>query len=522
MIFNSPWPSLEPYAPITVPEIIEATVRRLPDKVALMTAGGPAYTFGDFWAAARGMARALQDEGIEKGDMVALYSPNSVEYAVVLHGALIAGATVTTLNPLYREREVEHQLHDSGAKLVFALEAAMPVVDAVKAHLPELKSARTLESVWDMVRRANGEDPKPVSIDAMKDIAVLPYSSGTTGLPKGVMLSHQNLTANIRQTMALQMTGEDAVVLDFLPFYHIYGMMVLLNCGLVAGATQIILPRFEPEAAMGIIQEHRVTDLYVVPPVALAFVNHPRLAEFDLSSLRFLMSGAAPLPAEVGRQAAEKLGCIVMQGYGMTESSPITNVNPLASPRAGTVGPAVADTIEKVVSLETGAVLPPGEIGELLVYGPQVMQGYWKNPAASRETLTEDGWLRTGDIVSAVQDGYVTIHDRKKEMIKYKGYQVAPAELEALLMEHPGVRDAAVIPKADVEAGEVPKAFVVAREPGLDLNAVLAFVADKVAPYKKIRYIETVEAIPKNPSGKILRRQLIDQERERDAAKEKA
>jgi acyl-CoA synthetase (AMP-forming)/AMP-acid ligase II len=225
------------------------------------------------------------------------------------------------------------------------------------------------------------------------------------------------------------------------------------------------------------------------------------------------MSGAAPLPAEVGRQASTKLGCVVMQGYGMTESSPITNVNPLATPREGTVGPAVADTLEKVVSLETGEEVGPGEVGELLVFGPQVMQGYWDNAEATRETITPDGWLRTGDIVTADPDGYIRIHDRKKEMIKYKGYQVAPAELESLLMEHPGVRDAAVIPKADAEAGEVPKAFVVPREPGLDLNEVLAFVAEKVAPYKKIRHIEIVEAIPKNPSGKILRRQLIEQER---------
>ena len=515
MIFNSPWPSLEPYAPISVPEMMDASVRQRPDKVALMTAGGGSDTFAEFWAAARGMARALQDQGIAKGDMVALYSPNSVEYAIVLHGALIAGATVTTLNPLYREREVEHQLHDSGAKIVFALEAATPLVESVKGHLPKLERIHALESVREMARSAQGE-PAPVAIDALKDIAVLPYSSGTTGLPKGVMLSHQNLTANIRQTMALEMTGEDAVVLDFLPFYHIYGMMVLLNCGLVVGATQIILPRFDPEAALSIIQEQRVTDLYVVPPVLLALVHQPRLAEFDLSSLRFVMSGAAPLPAEVGRQAAAKLHCTVMQGYGMTESSPITNVNPLGSPREGTVGPPVADTIEKVVSLEDGTILPAGEIGELLVFGPQVMKGYWDNPDATRETLTDDGWLRTGDIVSADPDGYIRIHDRKKEMIKFKGYQVAPAELESLLMEHPGVRDAAVIPKADLEAGEVPKAFVVAREPGLNLDEVLAFVASKVAPYKKIRYIETVDAIPKNPSGKILRRQLIEQERERE------
>ncbi len=512
MVFKSPWHSLAPYAPMSVPELIEATVRRLPDKPALMTPEGVSYTFAEFWAAVRGMAKGLQDLGLRKGESVGIYAPNSIEYAVALHGAIMAGAIVTTLNPLYREREVEHQLHDAGSKIVFTLSALVPVVDEAKAHLPKLERVIELEGVWDMAKGAVG-DPAPVAIDPLKDIAVLPYSSGTTGLPKGVMLSHQNLTANIRQTIALGMTTESAVVLDFLPFYHIYGMMVLLNSGLATGATQIILPRFDPEAALSIIQEHNVTDLYCVPPVVLALVHMPRLEEFDLSSLRFLMSGAAPLPAEVGRQAGEKLKCIVMEGYGMTEASPITNVNPLASPRAGTVGPPVADTIEKVVSLDDGRELPVGEIGELLVYGPQVMLGYWNNPAATAETLTSDGWLRTGDIVSADADGYVKVHDRKKEMIKYKGYQVAPAELESVLMEHPGVRDAAVIPKADEEAGEVPKAFVVAREPGLDLNGVLAFVAEKVAPYKKIRDIEIVESIPKNPSGKILRRQLIDQER---------
>ncbi|HEY8171635.1 MAG TPA: AMP-binding protein [Dehalococcoidia bacterium] len=516
MVFKSPRPSLEPYAPLTVPQIIEATVRRLPDKTALMAAGGDAYTYSQWWTAVRSMARALQDEGIEKGDLIGVYAPNSVEYAVVLHGALLAGAIVTTLNPLYREREVEHQLSDAGAKTVFTLEALKPVVEAARPHLPALRHVHALEDVWAMAKSAAG-DPKPVDIDPAKDIAVLPYSSGTTGMPKGVMLSHQNLTANIRQTMALGLTKEDAIVLDFLPFYHIYGMMVLLNCGLAAGATQIILPRFDPQVALELIQKHKITDLFVVPPVILALVNMP-LGDYDLSSLRFLMSGAAPLPAEVGRQAAEKLHCVVMQGYGMTESSPITNVNPLDTPRDGTVGPAVSDTLEKIVSLDTGEELPPGEIGELLVFGPQVMQGYWNNPEATAETITPDGWLRTGDISSADPDGYIRIHDRKKEMIKYKGYQVAPAELESLLMEHPGVRDAAVIPKADAEAGEVPKAFVVLREPGLDLNEVTAFVAAKVAPYKKIRYIEAVEAIPKNPSGKILRRQLIEQERANERA----
>jgi acyl-CoA synthetase (AMP-forming)/AMP-acid ligase II len=513
MIFKSPWPSQAPYHPLTLPELVEQTVRRVGGKTAFMTPEGRSWTFAEFWAAARGMARALQERGIERGDTVGIYAPNSVEYAVALHGAFIAGATVTTLNPLYREREVEHQLGDAGAKAAFTLRPLMPVVNEAQAHLPGLTQIFELEGAWEMAASAPG-DPLPVTIEAEHHIAVLPYSSGTTGLPKGVMLTHQNLTANIRQTLALEgMFTGSSVILDFLPFYHIYGMMVLLNCGLVTGATQIVLPRFDPELAVRLIAERKVTDLFVVPPALLALVNHPGIEKADLSSLRFIMSGAAPLPAEVGRQAASKLDAVVMQGYGMTEASPITNVNPLASPREGTVGPPVADTLEKVVTLDTGEEVGPGEIGELLVFGPQVMRGYWNNPEATRETLTADGWLRTGDIVTADPDGYIRIHDRKKEMIKYKGYQIAPAELESLLMEHPGIRDAAVIPKADAEAGEVPKAFIVPRDATVDVQAVLQFVADNVAPYKKIRDIEIVEAIPKNPSGKILRRQLIEAER---------
>jgi acyl-CoA synthetase (AMP-forming)/AMP-acid ligase II len=337
---------------------------------------------------------------------------------------------------------------------------------------------------------AGGSDDTPPANVADDDLALVFYTSGTTGMPKGVMLTHQNLTANIRQVMASGMTQESDVLLDILPFFHIYGMAVALNAGLASGVTQIVMPRFDPEAAMGLIQEHKVTVLFFVPPAVLALVNQPRLSEFDLSSVRMLVSGAAPLPAEVGRQAQQKLpGCIVMQAYGMTEASPVTNVNPLESPREGTVGPPVADTLERVVSLDNGEELAPGEIGEPLVFGPQVMQGYWNRPDATEETITPDGWLRTGDISSVDPDGYVRIHDRKKEMIKYKGYQVAPAELESVLMEHPGVRDAAVIPKADDEAGEVPKAFVVPREAGLNLDEVLAFVAERVAPYKKIRHI---------------------------------
>jgi long-chain acyl-CoA synthetase len=241
----------------------------------------------------------------------------------------------------------------------------------------------------------------------------------------------------------------------------------------------------------------------------------------DLSSLRVVVSGAAPLPDQVQRQASAKLGCPVIEAYGMTEASAVTNANPLTRPRRGTVGPPVADTLEKIVSLESGSELPTGEAGELLVRGPQVMLGYWNEPAATAEALTPDGWLRTGDIASADEDGYVTIHDRKKEMIKYKGYQVMPAELEAVLLEHPDVLDAAVIPMPDPVAGEVPKAFIVARGPGVDLQFVVEFVRERVAPYKRIRHIERLDAIPRALSGKILRRQLIEQERERVRAAER-
>lgn len=513
MVYTSPWPSQAPYTPTSLPQLLEEVVARNGSKTAFISTDGKSWTFAEYWKAAKGMARALQDKGIKKGDFVGIYAPNSVEYGVALHGAIIAGATVTTLNPLYREREVEHQLGDAGAKILFTLGMLMPVVEEAKKQLPKLEHVIDLGDVWSMAASASGE-PHAVTFDPENDIAVLPYSSGTTGLPKGVMLSHQNLTANIRQTLALGMFNDDSIMLDFLPFYHIYGMMVLLNCGMAVGATQIVLPRFDPEQALSLIEQHKVTDLFVVPPALLVLVNHPATEKADLSSLRFVMSGAAPLPAEVGRQAAKKLDAIVMQGYGMTESSPITNVNPLDNPREGSVGPPVADTLEKVVSLETGEEVGPGEVGELLVYGPQVMKGYWGRPDATAETITEDGWLRTGDIVTADPDGYIRIHDRKKEMIKYKGYQIAPAELESLLMEHPGVKDAAVIPKREGDAGdEVPKAFVVPKADGLDLDEVLTFVASKVAPYKKIRHIELVEAIPKNPSGKILRRELIEKER---------
>ena len=265
------------------------------------------------------------------------------------------------------------------------------------------------------------------------------------------------------------------------------------------------------------IAKDKVSDCVRVPPALLALANHPKLDQHDLSSLRYVLSGAAPLPPEVAAMAEQRFGCPMLQGYGMTETSPLTNTNPLDAIKPASVGPPVSDTQEKIVDMDSGEELPVGETGELLIAGPQVMQGYWKAPEATAETIRPDGWLRSGDIVYADDEGYVYVVDRAKEMIKYKGYQVAPAELEATLAEHPAVLDAAVIPKRDAAAGEVPKAFVVLKE-GQQASAeeIMAFIAERVAPYKKLRELEFVDAIPKTLSGKILRRELIEQERAKD------
>ena len=520
MIVTGPWPSQAPYPKHHFSQIFEQTAQRLPDKPALIDINEKAYTYRMLWEASRKTASLLQREcNVTKGDTIAVFAPNCPEYPAVLHGSLLAGAKVTTLNPLYREREVEHQLDDAEAVVIFAAKALMPTVEAAKANLPKVRRVYEIEQLWELIA-GEPPDPEPVAIDPERDIAVLPYSSGTTGLPKGVMLSHYNLSSNIRQMNATGLVSEESILLAFLPFFHIYGLMVIMNGSLAEGATTLVMPRFDPDQTFYLIEKYRVTDFFVVPPALLLLSHHPKLDQHDHSSLRFVLSGAAPLPPEVAELGAQRFGCTMLQGYGMTETSPLTNTNPLDAIKPASVGPPVPDTQEKIVDLESGEELPVGETGELLISGPQVMLGYWKSPDATAETIRPDGWLRSGDIARMDEDGYLYIVDRAKEMIKYKGYQVAPAELEGVVMEHPAVLDAAVIPKANFEAGEVPKAFVVLK-PGQQATAddIMLFVAERVAPYKKLRELEFVQSIPKTLSGKILRRDLIAQERAKGKAK---
>jgi len=512
-LFHSPWFSLEPYPEIALTDLLAPAAARYTGRPAFITHEGEEHSFGKTWEACRRLGRFLQDNGLQKGDRVAILSANCPEYFLAFYGTLFAGGAVTTLNPLYKEREVLHQLEDCGASAVFAMRALQPLVQQVREHLPELRHVFAIEDAWQLAAEAP-PDPLPVEFNPREDIAALPYSSGTTGLPKGVMLTHFNLVSNVRQTSTTGLGSGYSVYLDFLPYYHIYGMIVLMACGFASGIPQVVMPRFDPALCLELVQRHKITNLFAVPPALLALANFPNTDKYDTSSLAMIMSGAAPLPPEVAHAAGRALNTTVLQGYGMTETSPVTNVNPVTRIKEATVGPPIADTIEKVVSLDDARELGAGETGELLTFGPQVMKGYWQRPEESAETLPGGGWIRTGDIVQVDEEGYVSILDRKKEMIKYKGYQIAPAELEALLMEHPAVMDSAVIPKRDAESGEVPKAFVLLHE-GREASAeeIMLFVEERVAPYKKVREIEFVAAIPKTPSGKILRRELIDQER---------
>jgi acyl-CoA synthetase (AMP-forming)/AMP-acid ligase II len=342
----------------------------------------------------------------------------------------------------------------------------------------------------------------------------LPYSSVTTGLPKGVMLTHYNIVANICQFKDIETYGEADTLIGVLPFFHIYGMTVIMAAALYKGATIVTMPRFDLEQFLQTLQNYSVTWAYMVPPIVLALAKHPLVDKYDLSKIKSILSGAAPLGKEVTQACADRLNCLVRQGYGLTETSPVTHFTPNdpAKIKLGSIGPVLPMTECKIIDYNTDAELGPNQEGELWMRGPQVMKGYLNHPQATAASINSEGWFRSGDIGYADEDGYFYIVDRLKELIKYKGLQVAPAELEAVLLTHPAVADAAVIPSPDEEAGEVPKGFVVLRGEATP-DELMAYVAERVAPHKKIRRLEVIDQIPKSASGKILRRLLVDKER---------
>ena len=520
MVFESP------LAPTPIPELdlfgyVFERAEAFRDKPAFIDGPtGRAYTYGQLLSDTDRLGRGLADRGFGKGDVCAIFSPNVPEFALAFHGVLRIGGIVTTVNPTYTAEELERQLTDASAKILVTVPALMDKAqEAAKRSgvetlyvVGEAEGATPLAALLDN----GGDAPRPAM--APEDIAALPYSSGTTGLQKGVMLTHGNLVANLAQTEAAfagMMTDRD-VTIGVLPFFHIYGLAVIMNYTLRQGATAVTMPRFDLEGYLKLSAEHRVTIGYLVPPIVLALTKTPLVDEYDLSSLRWILSAAAPLGADVGLACSERLGCQVFQGYGLTETSPVSHLSPFGEgeAKAGSVGRCIPNTESKIVDPETGREMGVGESGEIWIRGPQVMKGYLGNPEATAACIDDDGFFHSGDLGYVDEDGHFFIVDRLKELIKYKGFQVAPAELEALLLTHPSIADAAVIPKPDEEAGEVPKAFLVARDE-VDAEAVKAFVAERVAPYKKLRDVEFVDAIPKSPSGKILRRVLVERERAR-------
>ena len=524
MIHHSPLPDVEiPDLPLT--EYVLAGGAGQPGKPALIDgASGRVMTYGQLEQAIRSLAGGLAAAGFGRGDVLALMAPNGPEYAVVFHGAAMAGGTVTTINPAYTQAEVHHQLADSGARIMVTIAPLAGL--AARACGGTAVTEVYLLGEAGQAGQADGTMPvRPLGALAGSplaahvpvgpgDVVALPYSSGTTGLAKGVMLTHKNLVANVAQTLAAVPSAPGERIMAVLPFFHIYGMQCMMNCGLRAGATVVTLPRFDLEQFLRAHQDHRITRSFVAPPIVLALARHPLVDSFDLSALQLVNSGAAPLKAELAAECSTRLGCEVVQGYGMTELSPVSHLTPPGWFKPGSVGITAPGTQTRIVDPVTAADLGTGEEGEVWVRGPQVMAGYLNNPQATAATIDADQWLHTGDLGYMDADGHLYVVDRLKELIKYKGFQVPPAELEAVLLRHPDVADAAVIGLPDDEAGEIPAGYVVLR-PGAAASPeeIMRFVAGEVAHYKQVRRLEVIDAIPKSAAGKILRRVLRDSAR---------
>ncbi|MEV7673600.1 4-coumarate--CoA ligase family protein [Streptomyces sp. NPDC088752] len=524
MVFHSAYEDV-PAVSLPIHDAVLGRAAEYGDTPALVDGSGAegalTLTYAQVDAFHRLVAAGLAEAGVRKGDVLALHSPNTVLFPVAFYAATRAGAAVTTVHPLATPEEFAKQLRDSSARWIVTVSPLLPVARAA-AELaggireillcdqpPEGEAVRSLQAFLG----STGPVPA-IEVDPDEDVAALPYSSGTTGVPKGVMLTHTSIATNLAQLEPFIPMGPGDRILAVLPFFHIYGLTALMNAPLRQGATVVVQPRFELDAFLRAIQEHRVNGLYVAPPIVLALAKHPAVADHDLSSLEYIVSAAAPLDAALAEACSKRLGLPpVRQAYGMTELSPGTHVVPLdaATPPPGTVGRLLPSTEMRILSLDDPAKdAAPGEEGEIAIRGPQVMKGYLGRPDATAAMIDAEGWVHTGDVGRVDDDGWLFVVDRVKELIKYKGFQVAPAELEALLLTHEGIADAAVVGVTDDDGTEIPKAFVVRQPsaPGLTAEEVVAHVAARVSPYKKVRAVEFVDTVPRAASGKILRREL--------------
>ncbi len=514
MIWYSGYPDV-PVGGTTLPAMVQAVIDRQPDRVALIDGpSGASVSYAELGRRVERISAWLAGRGVSAGHSVALWAPNTPPWAAFALATMRLGAAVTAMNPGWTAREAQAQFADSGAAVIVttphlakpaaAMAGAGNVV--VLGDPGEDTRATALREVLAC------KDPAPPAAADPGAVALLPYSSGTTGLPKGVLLSHTNLVTMVRQAEVVARFTQRDTVLALAPFFHVLGGIVGLAFPLAVGATVVTVPGFDPTMVLDLIERHRVSVTAVPPPVAGFLAQHPSVPERDLSSLELLAVGGAPLPVAVHRAVAARLpGCVVAQGWGLTETTAgICVPDRLRPSPPGTVGRLLPNTELTVIDPETGRAVDPGQPGELWARGPQVMAGYLNNPGATAEILDPQGWLHTGDLGHVDSDGNVTVLDRLKELIKVDGYQVAPAEVEALLVSHPSIADAAVIGCADERHGEVPVAYVIAAGP-LDTPALKDWLAQRLAAYKCPRDIIAVQTLPRTPSGKLLRRVLHEQ-----------
>lgn len=515
-MLRSPFPKvIIPELPLT--EYILGSIATRGDRIAIVDAPtGRELSFKEVGDLVVKCASALYRRGLRKGDVVATCTTNSPEYIITILSIAACGGIVTTCNPFYTENEMRHQFQHSEPKMAFVVPLSCSKVVEVAKTVPSLQTIIAIDKVDGMLsfdELISGEDgshfPRNVSIDPLEDIVFLPYSSGTTGLPKGVMLTHYNMVSCITLCKVKPGFSTDCVY-SVLPIFHIYGLLVAY-VSLDQGIKHVLDVRFDLESMFSSMEKYKVTRFSSVPPMLLAMMKSPLLDKYNLSHLSSIGSGAAPLPPEIAKSLEEKIGCHVAQGWGLTEVVPITTPDLVSTPLQS-VGSVCANTKVKVIDVETGKLLGPYANGELCVKGPQVMKGYFKNPTATMNTIDADGWLHTGDIGHYDENEMVYIVDRLKELIKYKGFQVAPAELEAVLIGHPKIADTAVIGVPDTEAGELAKAFVVKKDTSLTKEEIHQYVGGKLSKYKHLHGgIEFRNMIEKTPSGKILRRALREQ-----------
>lgn len=535
------------YPEKTLGDLFIETTEKYPEREAIHFLG-KRLTYRQLRDEVFKFAHVLSKLGVKKGERVSLMLANTPQSVIAYYAVLLLGGVVVQTNPMYTERELKHQLEDAGVETILALDLVYPrlskvasqtplkhiIYTSIKDYLPFPKNLlypfkQKKDGMWHDIPYGNGvyayeqlmkaapaTRPEPVALDPKEDLALLQYTGGTTGLPKGVMLTHYNLVVNTFQCIEWQEKHDEEQqrVLAVLPFFHVYGMTVVMNLSIATGALMILLPRFDVKEVLETIQKEKPTQFPGAPTMYIGLLNHPDVNKYDLSSVNICLSGSAPLAPEVQKQF-ETLsnGGRLVEGYGLTEASPVTHSNPINGLRkVGSIGIPWPDTDARIVD-EEGNDVPVGEVGELIIRGPQVMKGYWNRPDETAKTL-RDGWLYTGDMARIDEDGYFYIVDRKKDMIIAGGFNIYPREVEDVLFEHPAVKEAAVVGVPDPYRGETVKAFIVLKEGKTVTEEELdQHCRANLAAYKVPRIYEFRDELPKTMVGKVLRRQLQEEER---------